>query len=262
MLEGKLSLDVNRARKNIVRFMQEEFGKAGFSRAVLGLSGGIDSALACCLAVEALGAENVRALLMPYGAGNPVGEADARLIIGRLGIPWVEIDIRPMVDPLAQLYPDMGTRRKGNIMARTRMIVLYDQSEEFGGLVVGTSNKTETLLGYFTLWADSAAAIKPLGDLYKCQVRQLSRAMGVPEHIVTKAPSADLWKGQTDEGELGFSYDDADQVLYLFLEEEKSEEEIVTQGFPQGVVHRILQRMRATEFKRTSIPAPRAQYVR
>ncbi|MCG2768729.1 MAG: NAD+ synthase [Chloroflexota bacterium] len=257
ILLDELDLDTGEARDTIVRFIQEEFGKAGFSRAVLGLSGGIDSALACYLAVEALGPENVRALLMPYGSGNPGGEADAWLVIGKLRIPWVKIDITPMVDPLVRLYPEMNARRKGNIMARARMIVLYDQSEEFRGLVVGTSNKTEILLGYFTLWADSAAAIKPLGDLYKCQVRQLARIVGVPERIVRKAPSADLWEGQTDEGELGFSYDVADQVLYLFLEEEKSEEEIVEQGFPQGLVRHVLQRMRATAFKRGPIPTPR-----
>ena len=144
-------------------------------------------------------------------------------------------------------------------MARARMIVLYDQSEEFQGLVVGTSNKTEILLGYFTLWADSAAAIKPLGDLYKCQVRQLARAVGVPERIVSKAPSADLWEGQTDEGELGFSYDEADQVLYLFLEENLGEEQIAARGLPLELVRRIFRRMKATEFKRLSIPMPRVQ---
>lgn len=259
ILEGELDLNPERARKAIVRFIRGELRGAGYSRAVLGLSGGVDSALACYLTVEALGPENVCALLMPYGSGNPGGEADAHLVIGRLGIPWLKIDITPMVDALAQLHPDMGTRRKGNIMARMRMIVLYDQSEEFGGLVVGTSNKTEILLGYFTLWADSAAAIKPLGDLYKGHVRQLARAVGVPEHIVSKAPSADLWEGQTDEGELGFSYDEADQVLYLLLEGGRSEEQIIARGFPRELVERILRRMEATEFKRAPIPTPRAQ---
>jgi len=261
ILQDELHLDTGRARDTIVRFIQEEFGKAGFSRAVLGLSGGVDSALACYLTVEALGPENVCALLMPYGSGNPGGEADAQLIIGKLGIPWVRIDITPMVDPLVRLYPEMDARRKGNIMARARMIVLYDQSEELRGLVVGTSNKTEILLGYFTLWADSAAAIKPLGDLYKCQVRQLARAMGVPEHIVGKAPSADLWEGQTDEGELGFSYDEADVVLYLFVEEKQSKEELVALGFPLKLVQRILGRMKATEYKRMPTPVPKVQHM-
>jgi len=261
ILQGELELDTGRARDTIVRFIQDEFGKAGFSRAVLGLSGGIDSALSCYLAVEALGPGNVCALLMPYGSGNAGAEADARLVIGELEIPWVKIDITPMVDPLVRLYPKMDARRKGNIMARARMIVLYDQSEEFRALVVGTSNKTEILLGYFTLWADSAAAIKPLGDLYKCQVRQLARAVGVPECIVSKAPSADLWEGQTDEGELGFSYDEADQVLYLFLEEDLGEEQIAARGFPLELVRRIFRRMKATEFKRLSIPVPRVQHT-
>ena len=257
ILQGELELDTGRARDTIVRFIQDEFSKAGFSRAVLGLSGGIDSALSCYLAVEALGPGNVCVLLMPYGSGNPGGEVDARLIIGKLRIPSVEINITPMVDPLVRLYPEMDARRKGNIMARARMIVLYDQSEEFRGLVVGTSNKTEMLLGYFTLWADSAAAIKPIGDLYKCQVRQLARAIGVPERIVCKAPSADLWEGQTDEGELGFSYDEADQVLYLLMEEKLGEEQIAARGFPLELVRRVLRRMKATEFKRLSIPIPR-----
>ena len=254
MLGGRLDIDTDEVRQSIVRFLTEEFCRAGFSRALLGLSGGIDSALSCWLVVEALGNENVCAVLMPYGCDNPGSEADARLLIDKLRIPHVRVDIKPMVDPLVEVCPNMGARRRGNIMARMRMIVLYDQSEEFGGLVVGTSNKTEIFLGYFTLGGDSAAAVRPLGDLYKCQVRQLARAIGVPERIVTKPPSAGLWAGQTDEGELGFSYDDADKVLYLFVEEHQSEEEIVAQGMPEGLVRRILQRMHATEFKRAPIP--------
>jgi NAD+ synthase len=259
MLGGRLVIETDRVRHTIVGFLREKYRRAGFCRALLGLSGGIDSALSCWLAVEALGSENVCAVLMPYGCDNPEGEADARLLIDKLRIPHVRVDIKPMVDRLVEVCPEMGARRRGNIMARMRMIVLYDQSEEFGGLVVGTSNKTEILLGYFTLGGDSAAAVRPLGDLYKCQVRQLARAVGVPERIVTKPPSAGLWEGQTDEGELGFSYDDADKVLYLFVEEHRTEEQIVAEGIPEGVVRRILQRMRATEFKRAPIPTAAVQ---
>jgi len=261
MVVDELGIDTDLVRQRIVDFLRQEYSRAGFSRAVIGLSGGIDSALACWLAVEALGRENVRAVLMPYGCADSGGEADARLLIGKLRIPHVRVNIKPMVDPLVESYPEMGARRRGNIMARMRMIVLLDQSEEFGGLVVGTSNKTEILLGYFTLGGDSVAAVKPLGDLYKCQVRQLSRAVGVPEHIITKPPSAGLWDGQTDEGELGFSYDDADRVLSLFVDEKMNEEEIVQTGLSKGLVRRVLQRMQATEFKRVSVPVamvPRA----
>jgi NAD+ synthase len=197
-----------------------------------------------------LGRENVLAVMMPYRTSSPESEAHARQVIGRLQLLWEKIEITGMVDALTSRFPDMSAGRKGNLMARCRMTVLYDQSAAFGALVAGTSNRTETLLGYFTIHGDGAAGLKPIAHLYKCQVRALARRMGVPSPIVAKAPSADLWAGQTDEGELGFSYDDADRVLFLASEAGLSQDEIIAQGIKAGAVRAILRRVSATAFKR------------
>jgi len=245
-----LQINTDLARRLIVGFLREEIAKAGFSRAVMGLSGGVDSALTCFLIAEALGKDNVLALRLPYRASSPDSLEHAQLVIDQLGISANTIDITPMVEPLFEQFPDMTTLRKGNIMARMRMIVLYDQSEAFGGLVVGSSNKTETLLGYATLHGDSAAAMHPLADLYKAQVRQLARAVGVPEVIVEKPPSADLWPGQTDEGELGFTYDEADQLLYLLVDQRYTLDEVVEAGFERTLAEKVWSQVQRTHYKR------------
>jgi len=249
MLKG-LELDCQREVQRIIDFIQQQLRASGHSRLVLGLSGGIDSALVAYLGVQAVGADNVKAMILPYATSNPQSEADARLVIDALGIPHERFEITGMVAPLLERYPDMGARRMGNVMARARMVVLFDQSAAFKGLVAGTSNRTETLLGYFTMHGDGAAAFKPIAHLYKCQVRALSRCVGVPDPVIDKAPSADLWQGQTDEGELGFSYDEADQVLYLLTEERRTIDQIAAQGFARRTVEAIECRMRSTEFKR------------
>ncbi|MFH1084486.1 MAG: NAD+ synthase [Chloroflexota bacterium] len=250
-----LSLNVAQERERIVAFIRAQLANAGYTRLLLGVSGGIDSALAAALCVEAAGPENVLGLLMPYRTSNPASEADGRRVIAQLGIRSDRCEISEMVDALVRRYPDMTPARMGNVMARARMIVLYDQSAAFRGLVVGTSNRTETLLGYFTVHGDGAAAFKPLAHLCKCQVRQLAAAVGVPADIVEKAPSADLWAGQTDEGELGFTYDEADQVLYLATQRGLDEVAIAAQGFSLAVVQAILRRMRQSAFKRAWPPA-------
>jgi len=252
----ELALDVPAERDRIVRFIRAQMTQAGFTRGLLGVSGGLDSALVCYLAVEALGAENVLGLLLPYQRSNPDSERDAMAVISALGMPHRKIPITPLVEPVFATSPGMNERRRGNIMARMRMIVWYDQSEEFGGLVLGTSNRTEWCLGYFTMHGDTGAAMRPIAHLWKCQVRQLARAVGVPAQIVAKAPSADLWAGQTDEGELGFTYDEADQVLHLYLDRHMRVEEIVAAGFAADLVQRILRQMRRTEFKRVPPPVP------
>ena len=249
-----ISIDTDLARKILTGFIQTEITRAGFSKAVLGLSGGIDSALACYLAAEALGPQNVLAVRMPYKTSSQGSLDDAQLVIDALGVDSLTVPITGMVDPLIDRFPDMDNRRKGNIMARQRMIILFDQSEAFHGLVIGTGNKTEILLGYSTLYGDSACAINPIGDLYKAQVRQLSRAMGVPTPIIEKAPSADLWVGQTDEGELGFTYDQADQILYLLIDQRYTPPEVVEAGYPEHFVKTILQRVRRNQFKRVLPP--------
>jgi NAD+ synthase len=250
----RLALNTGLARRLIVGFIRDEVGKTGFTRGVIGLSGGIDSSLVAYLAVEALGRENILGVMLPYRTSNPESEGDARRVIEALDIPHKKIDITPMADPLLAQIPADASRRRGNIMARMRMICLYDQSEEWRGLVIGTSNKTENLLGYTTIYGDNAAAIHPISDLYKCQIRQLSRALGVPGPIVSKAPSADLWAGQTDEGELGFSYDDADQILYLLVDRRYAPDEVVAQGFDAAIVRRVVRLIRQNQFKR--VPPP------
>jgi len=250
-----LSLDTTRERARIVEFVRAQLNAAGYSRLLLGVSGGIDSALAAALCAEAAGAENVLGLMMPYRTSNPASEADARHVIAQLGIQSDKCDISEMVDGLVRRYPDMTPARMGNVMARMRMVALYDQSVAFRGLVVGTSNRTETLLGYFTMHGDGAAAFKPLAHLYKCQIRQLSAAMGLPSDLIDKAPSADLWAGQTDEGELGFTYDEADQVIYLATQQGMDALAIAEQGFDLAVVQSILRRMRQSAFKRAWPPA-------
>lgn len=251
---SELGLNTNLARRIIVGFICDELGKMGFRRGVIGLSGGVDSSLVAFLAAEALGRENLLGLLLPYRTSDPQSEADARRVIEVLGIPHKKIEITPMVEPLLAQIPPEATRRRGNVMARMRMICLYDQSEEWRGLVIGTSNKTENLLGYTTIYGDNAAAIHPISDLYKCQVRQLARAVGVPERIIAKAPSADLWQGQTDEGELGFTYDEADQILHLLVDLRYTPEEAVAAGCNAAVVRRVVHLVRQNQFKR--VPPP------
>jgi NAD+ synthase len=249
-----LSINTDLARKILTGFLHSEITRVGYSRVVINLSGGIDSALACYLAAEALGPQNVLALRLPYRTSSKDSLEHAQAVIDALGVRSITFEISDMVDPLFAKFPGANQVRRGNAMARARMIVLYDQSEEFRGLPVGTGNKTEILLGYTTLYGDSANALNPIGDLYKTQVRQLSRAMGIPEAIVAKAPSADLWTGQTDEGELGFTYEEADRLLYLLVDQRYSPQECVEAGFEAVFVNRVVERVRRNQFKRILPP--------
>jgi NAD+ synthase len=249
-LVNKLEIDAALVRKILVEFLRHEIGKVGFTRAVVGLSGGIDSALSCYLAAEALGAPNVLAIRMPYRASSPESLSHAQRVIDALGVPGDTVDITPMVEPLFERFPDITPLRRGNAMARARMVVLYDQSAAWNGLVVGTSNKTELLLGYGTLFGDMASAVNPLGDLYKTQIRQLAAAVGVPQPIIDKPPSADLWAGQTDEGELGVTYEQVDRLLYLLVDERYSLDEAVEAGFDRAYVERVWKMVRVNSFKR------------
>jgi NAD+ synthase len=247
-----MNINTALARKILTGFIRDEIAKSGMSRCVLGLSGGIDSALSAYLSAEALGAQNVLVVRMPYKTSSPASLDDAQLVIDALGLPSLTVPITGMADALIDQFPDMSNVRKGNIMARLRMITLYDQSVAWGGLVMGTSNKTEFLLGYSTIYGDSGVALHPIADLYKCQVRQLAQAMGVPQPIIDKAPSADLWAGQTDEDELGFTYSDADQVLYLLVDERYTVQEAAEEsGFELAFVHKIWERVKANHYKRT-----------
>ena len=254
MAEVNLSINTSLACEILTGFIKSEITRVGMSRAIINLSGGLDSALSCALAVEALGAENVLALRLPYRASSSNSLTDAQLLIDQLGIQSKTIEITDMIDPLIRLDPQMPNVRKGNIMARARMIVLYDQSEATKALPVGTSNKTEILLGYSTIYGDSASAINPIGDLYKTQVRQLSRAMNIPAPIIDKTPSADLWADQTDEKELGFTYEDVDKLLYLLVDQRYSAREAVEAGFDEAFVNTVTTRIRRYQFKRMLPP--------
>jgi NAD+ synthase len=247
---GTLDINTDLARRILTAFIREEITRVGRQRAVVGLSGGIDSALSLYLAAEALGPQNVLAVRMPYRTSSQESLDHAQLCIDALGVQSVTIPITEMADGLLNHDPGMSNTRRGNILARCRMIVLYDQSEVFGGLVVGTGNKTEIMLGYSTLYGDAAHALNPLGDLYKTQVRQLARAVGVPAAIIDKAPTADLWPGQTDEGEMGLTYARADELLYLLVDQRYKPEEAVAAGFDEPFVRTVVERLRRNHFKR------------
>jgi len=249
-----LTINTDVAHQILVGFIKSEVTRVGYSRAVINLSGGLDSAIACVLAVDALGAENVLALRLPYRTSSPDSLEHAQLMIDNFKIKSETIDISDMVNPLIKRDPNISNQRKGNIMARARMIALYDQTEVFKGLPIGTSNKTEILLGYSTLWGDMASAINPIGDLYKTQIRQLAHAINVPAPIIDKPPSADLWAGQTDEGELGFTYDDVDRLLYLLVDQRYSPQECVEEGFNEKFVTSVITRIRRNQFKRMMPP--------
>ncbi len=247
----RLAINTGLAHTILVKFLRDAVHKVGFERAIIALSGGLDSALVAYLIAEAIGPENVLAIRMPYKTSSPDSLADAQAVVDALGVRCDTVDITPMVDPLLARFPDASTLRRGNIMARMRMVVLYDQSAASGGLVIGTSNKTETLLGYSTIYGDNAAAVQPIADLYKAQVRQLAAALDLPPSILTKPPSADLWAGQTDEDELGFTYDLADQVLYLLVDERYTVDEAAAEGFEREFVARIWRQVRLNHYKRT-----------
>ncbi|GLI37356.1 NAD+ synthase [Geobacter hydrogenophilus] len=243
-------VNVKLLRRILVGFIREEVTKVGIRKAVLGLSGGIDSALVAYLAAEALGPENVHACIMPYRTSNPESEAHARLAAEHLGIHCQVIEITPMIDAYFSRFPDADSMRRGNKMARERMTILYDHSAALPALVLGTSNKTELLLGYGTLYGDMASALNPIGDIYKTQVWQLSEEMGVPRDIIEKQPSADLWAGQTDEQELGFTYREVDKLLYSMVDQRMSREELVKNGFAPDFIATVSARIQNSHFKR------------
>ncbi|MFH1474802.1 MAG: NAD+ synthase [Chloroflexota bacterium] len=267
-LPAELRIDTDVARRVIAGFIRGQLRQAGFERAVLGLSGGIDSGLVAYLIAEAIGAEQLLCLLMPYRTSSPASRMDAEEVVARLGCASRLVDISPIVDGYFGTEAD-GTAapgaggvealaasplRRGNFMARARMMVLYDASVTWGGLVVGTGNKTESLIGYTTIFCDSACAFDPIGDLYKTQVRQLALAVGVPDAILRKAPSADLWPGQTDEAEADFTYHELDRLLFWMIDRRRSATELEGLGFEPATVARIERMVAGSEFKRQVAP--------
>ncbi len=246
-----LAMDCALAERWLVEFLREELTtRRGFTRVVVGLSGGVDSAVAAYLAARALGPGNVTAFMLPYRTSSPESVAHAKLVVEALGIHSRVIDITPAVDGyVATAEPDADERRRGNVMARVRMIVLFDQASKLGALPIGTGNKTERLFGYFTWHADDSPPINPLGDLFKTQVWALARHLGVPRAIVEKPATADLARGQTDEGDLGISYLKADRILFALLRGLKPEE-IVATGFTAAEVELVAGRLASTHWKR------------
>ena len=247
---NKLDLNLKEVHNELVEFLRESFKKAGFSKAVLGLSGGIDSALVAYLLRDALGKENVLAIMMPYKSSNPDSLNHAKLVVEDLGINSKTIEITEMIDAYFKNEKEATSLRMGNKMARERMSILFDYSSKENALVVGTSNKTEIYLGYSTQFGDSACALNPVGDLYKTNIWDLSRYLKIPNELIEKKPSADLWEGQTDEQEMGLTYKEADQVTYRLLEENKTVEEVLAEGFNKDLVDNIVRRMNRSEYKR------------
>ena len=264
VLPEELAIDTDVARRVIAGFIRGQLEQAGFERAVLGLSGGIDSALVAYLVAEAIGPDKLLAVLMPYRTSSPASRSDAEEVVRRLGCASELVEISAMVDGYfgsdgavgagGAGAVDASPLRRGNFAARMRMATLYDRSVTWAGLVVGTGNKTEALIGYTTLFGDSACAFNPIGDLYKSQVRQLSLAIGVPEAIIRKAPSADLWPGQTDEQEAGFTYHELDRQLFWRIDKRRSVEEMAALGFDEATVRRVDRMVAASEFKRQVPP--------
>lgn len=236
----------------LVQFIKTSFETAGFKRAIVALSGGVDSSTSAALAVRAIGKDNVYPLLLPYGNLNDQGVVDARLVIQTLGIPEGNvslINIQPLVDPIIAFDSAMNNIRRGNIMARVRMILLYDMAKKRNALVVGTENKTEYLLGYFTRFGDEASDIEPLRNLYKTEVYALARNLNLPEKILTKAPAAGLWVGQTDEEEFGFTYKEADEILAMIVDKKQSIDEVTRKGYDRATVEKVVKRKKENNFK-------------
>ncbi|MCX8084685.1 MAG: NAD+ synthase [Calditerrivibrio sp.] len=234
----------------LTNFIKEETEKTGFNNLVVGLSGGIDSALSAVLAVRALGRDRVFAFYLPYKTSSKESFDDATILAEKFGLNMDVVEITPFVDAFFEkLRPD-DKIRMGNVMARMRMVTLFDMSSKYRALVLGTSNKTELLLGYGTWYGDLASAINPIGDLYKTQVWELADFLGIPERLIKKKPTADLWIGQTDEDELGFTYKEVDRLLYHMIDERMSKEELIRLGFNEDFIDNVSERIRKNQFKR------------
>lgn len=250
-LEQILNLNCPLAEHLLTAFIQDEVWKVGYKKVVLGLSGGIDSAVVAALASRALGSENVYAIMMPYATSNPDSLADATQVAEHLDIKHSVIEITTMIDSYFTTIaePNAEILRRGNKMARERMSVLYDQSSKLNALVIGTSNKTELLLGYGTIYGDMASALNPIGDLYKHQIYQLAKHLNLPKVVIEKAPSADLWEGQTDEQELGYTYDELDCFLYYKYDCRYSEQELA-EMFAEEFINAVTRKVRVNHYKR------------
>lgn len=245
--------DFSKLTDNLVKFIKVEMAKTGLNKAVLGLSGGIDSAVVAALCVKALGKDNVTGICMPYRTSNPSSLNDAVAVAENLGINRRTLEISETVDAFANssMVDDDKNRaiRLGNIMARVRMITLFDYSSADASIVFGTGNKSEIFLGYFTLFGDAASAINPIGSVYKTHIFEVAKQLGLPQQVITKAPSADLFEGQTDENEIGFSYIEMDPVIYALTELNMTPAEVVKEGYSEKLVKIVNSRMKSMAYK-------------
>lgn len=238
----------------LVYFIKDTIYKNNFKNGIVGVSGGIDSAVALALTQRALGSQHTFALLMPYKLSSKDSLEDGKKTCEQPEVSYEIIDISPSVDAYFDRFPTDNKVLLGNKCARERMSLLYDFSARKKALVVGTSNKSEMLIGYSTLYGDSAAAFLPLGDLYKTQVFQLARHLNIPGNIIKKKPSADLWKNQTDEGEIGITYKELDEILYFLIDCRLSEEEIEGAGYSRETIRKIKRMIVNSQYKRTMPP--------
>lgn len=243
---------IKQLQDNLISGFKKVVSNTGLKNLVIGLSGGVDSAVAAAIACHAIGKDHVFPFAMPYKSSNPASAKDAASVAAYLGIPLTTIDITPPVDAYISTQPDMTAARAGNIMARMRMITLFDQSVRHNALVVGTGNRSEILLGYMTLFGDSACSLNPLGDIYKTEVWELAKTFGLPQQVITKAPSADLCEGQTDESDFGFTYLEADKLLRFLCDEKHTADDAVKAGFPGELIKKVIKRINDNAFK--SVP--------
>jgi len=247
---NNLNIDTKFVSKVLQKFLKEETTKCGFEKVILGLSGGIDSTVVAYLCALAFPPKDVTTLIMPYRTSNPENINHAEQVAKTLKINYDICDISPMVDEFYKDDPEADMLRRGNRMARERMCFLYDYSSKQKSLVIGTSNKTELLLGYGTIFGDLASAINPIGDLYKSQIWELAEYLGVPKEIIKKPPSADLWVGQTDEEEIGYSYAKIDELLHYMIDQRYSNDMLLDQGFSKKMITKIQRMIQSSQFKR------------
>ncbi len=251
-------INIDKVVSEIIAFINEQLKKAGFTRIIVGLSGGIDSSVTAALCVKALGKENVFGVMLPYRKSHPDSLEHAKQVAEQLGIKYEVVDISVMVDSYFKKYAaEADVLRKGNRIARERMCVLYDLSAKYKALVAGTGNRSEIMVGYCTQYGDNACAFEPIGHLYKTEVLELAKILDLPDFVINKEPSADLWEDQTDEKEMGITYSKLDEILYQMLDLKSGKEEMIKQGFSKQETEKVEKMIRNSEFKRNMPPITR-----
>ncbi|MDP8202571.1 MAG: NAD+ synthase [Candidatus Tenebribacter burtonii] len=248
------NIDLNNQIELIIEFIRKQLFQAGFNKIVVGLSGGIDSSVTAALSVKAIGKENVFAVMLPYHSSHPDSLIHAIEVAESLDIKYEIVNISQMVDAYFKNFaPEADILRKGNRMARERMCVLYDRSAKNKALVAGTGNLSEIMIGYCTQYGDSACAFEPIGHLYKTEIYKLAEILKLPESVIKKKPTADLWEGQTDEEEMGITYKELDEILFQLLDEKRSEKELIS-TFGKDKIHKVKGMIQSSEFKRIMPP--------